>query len=490
MNAFPFFAFLLPVFYILHGFWTYFDFVSAKTIWLMVAEYTLALLIIGGVLGLLLVSFKKGLVAASVLLFVNFYMTPFNDELRRLFGERWFLQQSTWLVVLLILFILFLWRFRKLAKINLRLFRFLNILFILLIVLDIGMFMLRPKQEIPLKAGIAKLTAGLEPVVDRLPNVYFILLDEYAGRESLKKWMNFDNSAFVSDLRSRGFFVADSSLANYNSTLYSMGSIWNLEYLPVSDADTSFKSDAGMAFRYIADAFLPEFLISQGYSFYNNSWFYMSKAVRMQNPSYGPSERGFISSQTFLNRYRRNGLLSLALKLQWPWLVSWAKDENRHYNMAVRKNLMEFSAASLPTPTFVYTHFAMPHYPYFFDRNGQPYQTDSLLKIKDTSRIHYVEYLQYCNREVLEMVDSLKERNNGRFQIFIVSDHGFRKLYGDEWGSAAFDNLFAFYDSNVGNQPFPHQRVANVNIFRYWINNTFNASLPILPDSTLRVVFD
>ena len=67
------------------------------------------------------------------------------------------------------------------------------------------------------------------------PDIYFILLDAYAGEKVLKKYYNFDNSNFINSLRDRGFFVHNESYSNYANTIPSLGSTFNMEYFDVDD---------------------------------------------------------------------------------------------------------------------------------------------------------------------------------------------------------------------------------------------------------------
>ena len=47
-----------------------------------------------------------------------------------------------------------------------------------------------------------------------LPDIYYIILDEYAGFESLERNFGFDNSEFYSELSKRGFFMPSKSYSN------------------------------------------------------------------------------------------------------------------------------------------------------------------------------------------------------------------------------------------------------------------------------------
>ena len=61
------------------------------------------------------------------------------------------------------------------------------------------------------------------------PNIYFIILDAYAGSDILREVYDYDNSEFVSFLENRGFFVARKSFSNYNKTFLSVASFLNMD---------------------------------------------------------------------------------------------------------------------------------------------------------------------------------------------------------------------------------------------------------------------
>jgi len=64
-----------------------------------------------------------------------------------------------------------------------------------------------------------------------LPDIYYIILDEYAGSVSLQKEFNFDNSDFYSALSERGFYMPSTNYSNYPYTLLSVPSVLNMQYL-------------------------------------------------------------------------------------------------------------------------------------------------------------------------------------------------------------------------------------------------------------------
>ncbi len=70
-----------------------------------------------------------------------------------------------------------------------------------------------------------------------LPDVYYIILDAYAGTETLENVFNFDNSKFYDFLTEKGFYVAKKSHSNYPQTYQSLSSSLNMEYVNYLDSE-------------------------------------------------------------------------------------------------------------------------------------------------------------------------------------------------------------------------------------------------------------
>ena len=63
------------------------------------------------------------------------------------------------------------------------------------------------------------------------PNIYYIILDEYARADVLKELFDYDNQAFLQFLQQKGFYVASQSHSNYSQTYLSLASSLNFSYL-------------------------------------------------------------------------------------------------------------------------------------------------------------------------------------------------------------------------------------------------------------------
>jgi hypothetical protein len=62
------------------------------------------------------------------------------------------------------------------------------------------------------------------------PDVYFLIMDNYPRSDFLQRYFDHDNSAFLDDLRARGFIVNEDFNANYPSTFLSLASTFDMEY--------------------------------------------------------------------------------------------------------------------------------------------------------------------------------------------------------------------------------------------------------------------
>jgi len=74
--------------------------------------------------------------------------------------------------------------------------------------------------------------AGIHRVgTDRLPNIYYIVLDAYARADVLRDIYGHDNRPFLRHLRDRGFYVAQRSRSNYCRTFLSLTSSLNMQHV-------------------------------------------------------------------------------------------------------------------------------------------------------------------------------------------------------------------------------------------------------------------
>ena len=71
------------------------------------------------------------------------------------------------------------------------------------------------------------------PENQKPPNVYYLILDEYARNDALLEYHDFDNSNFTQYLENKGFHVAKNSFSNYPMSVQSIPSTMNLSLIHI-----------------------------------------------------------------------------------------------------------------------------------------------------------------------------------------------------------------------------------------------------------------
>ena len=109
-----------------------------------------------------------------------------------------------------------------------------------------------------------------------LPDIYYLMPDEYAGLDTLRNYFDYENKEFVDFLKNRGFVVPFESRSNYTVTLTSLASILNLKYVnkDLEMAGSSSQPSYRIPQKMIENNEVMFFLKSQGYKFitFDSGW--------------------------------------------------------------------------------------------------------------------------------------------------------------------------------------------------------------------------
>ena len=125
----------------------------------------------------------------------------------------------------------------------------------------------------------------------------------------------------------------------------------------------------------------------------------------------------------------------------------------------------------------------MPHYPYYFDRNGKEMPFEKLTDGNQVSQQAYIEYLQYANKKLLALIDRIQKASVNPPIIILMGDHGFRHFTKPVESKYYFLNLMSVYLPSKNYTAF-HDSLSCVNFFRSFLNTEFSQHLPYLKDST------
>src|SRR5438477_2808524 len=299
----PFFVGLLPIFFVLHGCTENFGFIPAPDALLLAGIYLFVSLLLLGFLWLIYRNFTRAAVIAFFIMCFHFFFGSVHDGLKKIFPATFVAKYSFVLPAAFIVLVLLLLLVNKMKKpLLVTLTTYLNSLLLLLIIVDGGLLLEKffTKKSVPtLSNEFIKCETCAKP------DIYFILADEFAGNDELKNIFQYDNSAFENELKEKDFRVIGHSHSNYNLTPFSLASILNMRYLPLTD---TIRSGANLAYSYqlIKNSSVLRFFQADGYNFYNYSVFDFEQQPAPVRETFLPVKTRLITSQTFLSRLQRD----------------------------------------------------------------------------------------------------------------------------------------------------------------------------------------
>jgi hypothetical protein len=325
-------------------------------------------------------------------------------------------------------------------------------------------------------------------------DVYYIVLDRYAGLATLAREYGFDNSPFYEELEERGFFMGRESHANYIKTPLSLVSTLTMNYLDAdalaADADSG-RDREPIHSRLRAELTVPHALKQAGYSYIHiaNWWEPTITNVDADRTYHYEGQSEFAAAlwqTTLLSGLGEEGIATPSDPWDWRTL--------RQHSVYGLSRLD--ASAELGGPKYVFAHFLLPHDPYVFDIDGSFMDREQVEAQGQTES--YLRQLQYLNRRILEIVDHILEASDTPPIFVIQADEGpFPDRYRvDEWGftwteasdaelGEKFNILNAILLPGADHEAVGlHDAITPVNTFRIVFNTYFGTDLPLLEDRT------
>ncbi|TAL42799.1 MAG: hypothetical protein EPN92_11150, partial [Chitinophagaceae bacterium] len=480
----PWYALLLSVFFVLHGFTENFYLIPARdTLFFLLACLGISLMLIA-LFWLFFKNIQKAAFLTFLLLAFNYFFGYIHDGLKLFFPSSFVTKYSVLLSAAFLVFVLILILLKRRKEFSKRLTIYLNLLFLISIITDTGILI---KKSLSFSYDEKRNLSGekvLSCTEKNLPDVYLIVADEYAGSKDLADICGFDNTPFLDSLRQRGFFVANNSHSNYNYTTYSMASVLNMDYLPLKQEQVK-KADHGYALKLIFNNKVTSFFKNAGYEIRNYSSFDISGQPAQNNNSFIPARTTLFASQTLINRLKKDIWLNVARILNLRSVLLKALYENQQYNQQIYQHAVSNIHDADTLPEFVYIHLQLPHYPYYYDKDGNLYPLETISNDVPGNTKNYVQYVQYTNRVLLKMTDEILTHKGPPPVIILMSDHGYR-CFPEGFDPYIFMNLFSVYLPHKDYSLFSDS-LTNVNVFRKVLNSEFCQQFPMLKDSSITV---
>jgi len=478
----PLFLFLLPVFFVFHGFIGNYNSVPVKDALLVTLEYTLCALVIAGICWLFYRDLIKASLIALLVMAYQFFFGSIQDLLTNYFPQSFILHYRFILPFSFLLFLaVLIWlkrRKKPLQSLNL----YLNIMLLVIILVDMGWFI--PKMMSFEKYKSFDLAAEGFAKCDTCskPDIFLIIADQYTGETALKKVFNFDNTPFENELERRGFHIAKKSSSNYNLTPFSIASTLNMDYLTLKQGPQNYNGIIH-SYQVIRNSRVLKFLMASNYRFYNCSIFDFEGQPAHKYAFFLHYGINLVTSQTFTNRLVKDFRSDILTGRFGPKAQKKIAYEYLHFNDNILDLTRNIAVQQTSAPKFIYTHLMMPHYPYYFDGNGNPLPLEKLSGIRKVTPKDYIEYLKYTNGKLLQLVDDILQTSPTPPVILLLGDHGFQNKTNHTYD---FINLNAVYFPDKNYAGF-YDTITNVNQFRVVFNAFLGQHLPLLKDSTINV---
>jgi hypothetical protein len=293
--------------------------------------------------------------------------------------------------------------------------------------------------------------------IDIKPDVYYIILDGYASETTIKNFYNQQEPRLYQYLRTKNFYICDSSTCNYPATLYSLSSSLNYNYL-----------DSLKGYMFIQQNLVNQVFKKAGYRVVNIESGY-SVTENIANTDKSIPIR---SANEFENRLFEVTILRLDDLLGFT-NYSRIKSELERLPRVAKE----------PGPKFSFIHIVSPHPPFVLDADGNRVVRSSFSDNSWEPRQFYYAQLEYVSKKIIDFVDELLKKPGIHPIIIIQSDHGPWIMDKNPVNvyNARTGILNAFFaPSAITEKLYP--TITPVNSFRVIFSGLTNTRFPLLKD--------
>ncbi|MCU0422268.1 MAG: hypothetical protein MUC81_05600 [Bacteroidia bacterium] len=300
-----------------------------------------------------------------------------------------------------------------------------------------------------------------------VPDIYYIVHDNYSGNKGLQKYWNYNNKAFTDTLNQLGFIIPEYTASNTNATIGVISAMLNL-----STFNETKKCAVNMDYittQHIYKNHLFDFLRQHGYHINCHSIFFEDKPFFFSQADIAPEFEVF---ETFLTRHL---FMRIVLRVN-RWFtnnaygeINWYYDYDKRIEQAEKYSLNHIDS----TPTFYYFHHLYTHPIYRYNSKGEP--------VGELKKDFYIDQIKMANTHILSYVQQLISKYqaiNKPLLIFLHADHGSRENSSEEEDKEV---LLGVYNSK---KPIVlSDSVYLINAWRESFNQSFQLNLPSQPFS-------
>lgn len=324
------------------------------------------------------------------------------------------------------------------------------------------------------------------------PDIYYIILDSYSRQDELLNRYGIDNSKFIDQLKSTGFYVGDCSLSNYSYTPGSIGSTLNMDYLYNLSNEPENSRNVGKVYDLLTNNIVRRMLKSAGYKIVSfdtgYNWInWHDSDVYYGNPSFYLTDRFFYPFETLLidttalriltkhDLFNIKGVKSVPI----DYIQSHVK---KTFN--VLDNLKK--TTDIVSPKFVYAHILVPHPPFVFNPDGSSnwknYYDEHTGDISSNVNAFegFSNSIQFIDNQMLAVIKEILDRSDPDPIIIVQGDHSMH--FDPTYNRYPILNAYYFPDQDYS-KLYPN--ISPVNSYRMIFSQYFGLEYPPLVDQSL-----
>jgi hypothetical protein len=361
-------------------------------------------------------------------------------------------------------------------------------------------------------AKISAASTGARP--EGNPDIYYIVMEDYANNDVLKSQFGFDNAEFTDFLKRKGYYVNADGHQNYPYTTMSVASTLSAGYLNeiVSHFSKSHPQTIIPFHETVRSAPVAQLLQSLGYKYsLIGSWYETTNLSRVADTTYAQNGVLTVLGQKFvLNNFSKLLMLGsmfgrfMQMGVQVGSFHILGYDnlgdvDMDHYALGTLKTLAQEPAGG----RFIFAHILLPHEPLYFNADGSLSNNIDRDNVGAPVKVKYVNQVKYVNGQIEDALQKIEDTSHGQAIVILQSDEGPRPLgLNEDEDSTTEENeiqagdMRKWSDRNIetkygamaayklpGVDMSAHtEELDSANVFRLVLNNYFGYSVPYLPD--------
>ena len=343
-----------------------------------------------------------------------------------------------------------------------------------------------------------------EPIIvgnnlSSLPDIYYIVLDEYAPLRTLNTVYDYDNSDFVKFLQEHGFYVAKNSHSNYAETFLAMASTLNMKYVNyLSDTVGEESLDQRIPYQMISNNHVMKNLKSIGYEIYNfDSGWWGTRSLQI-------ADVNLCSKNQNMDFHTLHALKQISIFRAFDMFIKDPSSEIFHQERRDRIfcQFDDITKIKQETekPVFVFMHVMAPHDPYVFGPDGEEVDykytfgpTGTAYLDPSEEKTAYLNQLIYLTKTLRGVIENLQENSENQPIIIIQSDTGPSTKFGEtvnEMHQVDRMSIFNAYYFPNGKYDLLSDDITPVNSFRIVFDSNFQTDYGLIEDKVFYSTYE